>query len=93
MGLRMTFLALRRLSRPAKGWTLPPYTPPDYTDDLSPVDAGIGAQIKYWFGVYLDEWLWENENIDKWESGRFHPSRKRTLITHLLKKAWETYFP
>ena len=65
------------------------YTPPDYTDDLSPVDAGMGAQIKYWFGVYLDEWLWENENIDEWESGRFPASRKRILITHLLKRAWD----
>lgn len=81
MGLRMTFLALRRLSRPAKGWTLPPYTPPEYTDDLSPVDAGIGAQIKYWFGVYLDEWLWENENIDKWDLAGFtHLERELLLL-------------
>ena len=27
----------------------------EYTDELDPTDTGAGLQIRFWFGVYLDE--------------------------------------
>ena len=35
--------------------TLCCYYHPEYTDDLDPPDAGERNQIRFWFGVYLDD--------------------------------------
>ena len=35
------------------------YLTTEYTGDLAPTDAGTGKYIKFWFGVYLYEWLWD----------------------------------
>ena len=40
------------------------YFPNEYIDYLDTPDAGAGNNIKFWFGVYLYEWLWESENLD-----------------------------
>lgn len=69
----------------AKVW----FYPPNFTDDLAPVDAGLGQQIKFWFAHYLDEWLEDDNNIDLWESGQFPASQRRILVTHILTKAWQ----
>lgn len=52
------------------------FYPANYTDHLAPPDAGLGTQLKHWFGVYLDMWLWDKDNIDHWESGKFPASSK-----------------
>jgi hypothetical protein len=65
------------------------FYPANYTDHLAPPDAGFGAQLKHWFGVYLDAWLWHKNNIDHWESGKFPASERRVLVTHILSRAWK----
>ena len=57
------------------------------TDNMDTPDAGLISFIKYWFGIFLDQWLWEDENIDRWE-GTMTASGIRILINHLLAKAW-----
>ena len=31
----------------------------------------------------------DDDNIELWESGKFPPSQRRILVTHLLAKAWQ----
>ena len=61
--------------------------PTNIMDDLAPPDAGIIALIKYWFGIFLYQWLREYENIDCWE-GTTTASERRILITHFLARVW-----
>ena len=42
------------------------YFCPNYTDDLDPPDIGAGNHIRFWFGVYLDECLWDYVNMELW---------------------------
>ena len=42
-----------------------------YTYDLDPTDSGAGNQIRFWFGVYLYEWLCYYGNVEKWYLGLF----------------------
>ena len=63
------------------------FFPKNLTDDLDPPDDGLISFIKYWFGIFLHQWLWEDENIDRWE-GTMTASGIRILINHLLAKAW-----
>ena len=44
------------------------------TDDLDTPDAGAGNQIRFWFGVYLHEWLWYYGNMEQWYLGLFPAS-------------------
>ena len=37
---------------------------PEYTDDLDPPEAGAGNQIRFWFGFYLDQQLWDYGNVE-----------------------------
>ena len=41
------------------------YYHPEYTYDLDLPDAGAGNQIRFWFGVYPDEWLWDYGNSEQ----------------------------
>ena len=65
------------------------YYSPEYTKNLAPPDAGDGAQIKHWFGIGIDAWLWEEQNGEDWKSGKLPSWRKRVIITHLLKDYWK----
>ena len=47
------------------------YYHPDYTYDLDPPDSSAGNQISFWFGVYLDYWLWDYGNVDQYYLGPF----------------------
>ena len=40
----------------------------DYIYELDPTDAGAVNNIRFWFVVYLDGWLWEYDNIKLWIS-------------------------
>lgn len=33
--------------------------------------------------------MWDKDNIDHWESGKFPASERRVLVTHLLSMAWK----
>ena len=83
--------------RSVLGWnksynTLFWHWPTEYISGLSPPDADSGKNTKFWFGVYLDEWLWDSENVDIWEEVRLTASHKWILISHLLIKAQRTFF-
>ena len=45
------------------------YYHPEYTYDSDPPDSGVGNQIRFWFGVYLDEWIWDYRNLEQWYLG------------------------
>ena len=45
-------------------------------------------QIRFWFGVYLDEWFWGYGNVYLWYLGLFPAPYYQILITNLLIKAW-----
>ena len=36
----------------------------NHIDDISPPDAGCTQKIKFWFGVFLGKWLWEDDNVE-----------------------------
>ena len=59
----------------------------EYTDDLDPSDTGTGNQIIFWFGIYLDEWLWDYGNAELWYFGLFPDSHWQIFITNLLIKS------
>ena len=50
------------------------YCNPDFSDDLDPPDAGAGNHIRFWFGFYLDKWLWDYVNVELWYLGLFPAS-------------------
>ena len=62
-------------------------TPPETTDLTQAVDNGLGRLQKYLIGVQLDEWLEEEENLEKWENGKITASEKRILITKWVGEA------
>ena len=68
------------------------YYHPEYTYDLDPPDSGTWNQIRFWFGVYLDEWLWDYGNVEQWYLGPFPDSNERILINCLLTKEWIQVF-
>ena len=44
---------------------------PEYTYGLDPPESGAGNQIRFYFGVYLDEWLWDYVNVEQCYLGLF----------------------
>ena len=64
------------------------YYPANHTDEVAPCDAAPGAMVKHYTGVYLEEWLWEEGNIELWESDKFPAWRRCILAMHLVSKAW-----
>ena len=42
---------------------------PEYTDEYDTPDVGPGNQIRVWFGVYLDEKIWDYGNVEIWYLG------------------------
>jgi hypothetical protein len=39
--------------------------PPNKTDQVQPVDRGLGRHIKIYLGQNMDEWLEDDDNLDK----------------------------
>ena len=46
----------------------------------------------FWFGVYLDEQLWDYGNVEQWYLGLLPASHEQILINFLLTKAWIQVF-
>ena len=60
------------------------------TDNMDTPDAGLISFIKYWFGIFIDQWILGDEKIDCWE-GTMTALGLHILITHLLAKAWDFF--
>jgi hypothetical protein len=58
-------------------WNLQPGT----TDITQPVDSGYGRAVKRLIGVKLCEWLENEANLQRWESGKLSASDRRILLT------------
>ena len=61
--------------------------PPNETDQVQPIDRGMGRQIKVYLGQLLDEWLDDEDNLEKWESNTLTASDRRILLAHWFYKA------
>ena len=61
--------------------------PPNETDQVQPVDRGLGQHVKLYLGRNLDEWLEDDENIAKWEDGKLTASDRRILLANWYYKA------
>lgn len=64
-------------------WNLPPGT----TDITQPVDSGYGRAVKRLIGVKLCQWLENETNLEKWETGRISASDRRVLLTIWVRGA------
>ena len=42
--------------------------PPNETDQVQPIDRGLGRHIKIYVDQLMDEWLDDEDNLEKWES-------------------------
>ena len=54
--------------------------PPNKTDQVQPIDRGIGMAIKFHVGNLLDQWLEDDDNLNKWECNTFSASDRRILL-------------
>ena len=59
------------------------------TDEVQPVDAGVGRMLKVEVGRQLDIWLAQSDNLDKWENNALTASDRRVLITPWVGAAME----
>ena len=62
---------------------------PGNTDELQPVDRGVGAALKRECLEVQDDWLRIPANSAEWKSGRMPAKRRRILLTHWYGEAWE----
>lgn len=54
--------------------------PPNKTDQVQPVDDGLGREIKWNMGKEEDEWLEDDDNLIKWEDNKLTASDRRILL-------------
>ena len=47
---------------------------------MQPIDRGIGQLVKFFVGQCLDEWLEDDDTLEKWESDTFSASDRRILL-------------
>ena len=65
------------------------FYPPGETDNLAPVGAGLGKDVKVEMNRCRDSWLEEGENLEQWMSGKFSASERRILMCNWLGDAME----
>ena len=56
-------------------------SPAECTDQVQAIDAGFGRQLKVEVGNEYEEWLEDDDNLDKWENGKLSASDKRIMVT------------
>ena len=61
--------------------------PPNETDQVQPIDRGLGRHIKTYIGRFMDEWLDEEDNLNKWENNSLTASDRRILLAIWYHKA------
>ena len=54
--------------------------PPNETDQVQPIDRGMGRQVKIYLGQQLDAWLEDDDNLEKWEDNKLSASDCRILL-------------
>ena len=65
------------------------FVPPNHTDEVQPVDDGLGRQIKLYIGQEEDAWLEDDANLTKWENNELTASDRRILIAQWYCKAYK----
>ena len=61
--------------------------PPNQTDHVQPVDRGLGRHVKIYLGQLMDEWLDDDDNLEKWEDDKLTASDRRILLGTWYYKA------
>ena len=61
--------------------------PPNETDQVQPIDRGLGRQVKIYLGQNMDEWLDDDDNLAKWEDNGLTASDRRILLANWYFKA------
>ena len=59
------------------------------TDQVQPVDDGLGRQIKQGMGLEEEEWLEDDENLQKYEDNELTASDRRILIANWYCKGYK----
>lgn len=62
------------------------FYPPNMTNFIQPIDAGLARSVRIAVGNYLDKWLMDGENLLHWEN-KWTASERRILISDLVGKA------
>ena len=55
--------------------------PPNETDQVQPVDRGLGRHVKLYMGHEMDEWMDDDDNLSKWEDNTLKASDRRILLS------------
>ena len=61
--------------------------PPNETDQVQPIDRGLGRHIKIYLGQLMDEWMDDDDNLAKWEENQLTASDRRILLANWYYKA------
>ena len=61
--------------------------PPNETDQVQPIDRGLGRQVKIYLGHHMDEWLDDDDNLIKWEENALTASDRRILLANWYFRA------
>ena len=61
--------------------------PPGKTDQVQPIDRGLGRHVKIYMGQEEDEWLEDDDNLTKWEDNKLTACDRRVLIATWFSKA------
>ena len=61
--------------------------PPNETDQVQPIDRGLGRQVKVYLGQEMDEWLDDDDNLEKWEDNGLTASDRRILLANWYYRA------
>ena len=61
--------------------------PPNETDQVQPIDRGLGRQVKIYLGQQMDDWMDDDDNLAKWEENKLTASDRRTLLANWYYKA------
>ena len=62
------------------------YFPPNMTNFIQLIDAGLGRSVRTRIRHYLDEWLMEATNMETWEA-TMTAGERRILTTNFIAKA------
>jgi len=62
------------------------YLPPNMTNFIQPIDAGLGRSVRCAVARELDDWLMDANNMMCWE-GKMTAAERRILISVLVQKA------
>ena len=59
------------------------FFPPNMTNFIQPIDAGLGRSVRIKIGYFLDAWLMVAENLQIWET-KMTAGERRILVTDFV---------